>query len=129
MTIQILTGHTSFQTAHITPDYPYGFKLRCKRAIWIETATKGSGKGQQRIMTATTNPKRGDIWNKPKASTYSLFKILYIDPDTGYVESTGFNGFHRTEFLEEWGPYLTEQQTKIVNAYAALDRQWEGRTI
>ena len=54
----VLHGHTAPQTAFLVNDYPYGFRLHCKMRWWIETADKGAKKGQQRVMTQTTNPKR-----------------------------------------------------------------------
>lgn len=96
-TIKILHDATSPETAHVDPDYPYGFRLRCKRRVWVETK-KGQG---QRVCTQTTNPKIAgrEVWNKPKCSTYSTIKILYIDPETGYVESDAIHIFDEPEKL------------------------------
>ena len=63
----ILRGHDSFETAYIIADYPYGFRLRCKQAVWLEFK---AGWGS-RYCTRTTNPKvPGEIWNAPKKGTY-----------------------------------------------------------
>ena len=35
--IELLKGHVSFETAWTITDYPYGRRLRCKRAVWVET--------------------------------------------------------------------------------------------
>jgi hypothetical protein len=98
---KVIHGCVSPETAHVVPDYPYGRTLRCKMRWWIETATKGSSKGEQRVMKQTSNPKKIDLmrpemlfWNKPKASTYSLLKVIFIDEeDNGYTKSDGL-GLH-----------------------------------
>jgi hypothetical protein len=80
--VTVLHGHTSEETAYLVDDYPYGYRLRCKIRYWIETATKGAAKGQSRFMSQTTNPKQpGEVWNKPKASTYTPFAVMYLDTD------------------------------------------------
>jgi hypothetical protein len=90
--VTVLTGHTSPETAYVVDDYPYG-SLRCTIRFWIETGTKGTAKGQQRIARQTTNPKReGEVWNKPHVSTYSEIKVLYLD-GIGHVQTWGV-GFH-----------------------------------
>lgn len=75
--IQVLPPqYTSFETAYQVVNYPYGFRLRCKIRYWIETKP-GHG---QRLVLCTTNPKKaGEIWNQPKAGTYSPIVIMYLD--------------------------------------------------
>ena len=78
---QILIGHVSPETAFLVNDYPYGFRLRCKIRYWLESSPN---KGV-RFCSQTTNPKRGDTWNKEKASTYSRFGgAMYLD-ENNYV--------------------------------------------
>lgn len=81
--MQILEGHVSPETAYVVDDYPYGFRLRCKIRYWLEHKP-GHG---VRLVSQTTNPKRpGEIWNKPKASTYCTFSgCMYLD-DNGHVQ-------------------------------------------
>lgn len=91
--VQVLGGHTSAETAYLVEDYPYGFQLRCKIRYWVETATKGAAKGRMRFMSQTTNPKRpGEVWNKPKASTYTELAVMYLD-EINHVQwwSTGYH--------------------------------------
>ncbi|RDI16406.1 hypothetical protein DFR72_12535 [Lentzea flaviverrucosa] len=46
----------------------------------METAAKGAKKGEQRLVTQTTNPKKpGKVWNKPHRGVYSMFVLLYMD--------------------------------------------------
>jgi|JI10StandDraft_1071094.scaffolds.fasta_scaffold06004_34 hypothetical protein len=73
-----LSNHTSFETAYIVDDYPYGLRLRCKRAHWVEyKKNKGF-----RFVTRTTNPKKGDMWNKPDAGTYCRFGMeMFLDEE------------------------------------------------
>jgi hypothetical protein len=80
---RILRGHTSPETAYVVNDYPYGFRLRCKIRYWLENK---AGKGYRR-MTQTTNPAKsvtgsGDVWNKPKASTYrGGMAFMFLDAE------------------------------------------------
>jgi len=92
----VLTGHTSQETAYVVEDYPYGFRLRCKIRYWIETK-KGHG---QRVMSQTTDPKRGNGWtNKPKGSTYNAIKVLYID-DNGHVQNAAIDIYSTTPQID-----------------------------
>lgn len=77
-----LLGHTSPETAYVVEDYPYGFRLRCKIRYWIETKP-GFG---QRFVSQTTNPKKaGEVWNKPKASTYHPVLVMGLNNDDHVV--------------------------------------------
>lgn len=91
----------SFENAHVTEDYPYSFSLRCKRKEWVETATKGAKKGQQRFVTCTQNPKTMR-WNNPKPSTYALFVVMKIDPETGYIGWDEINEYTSVENAEKF---------------------------
>lgn len=83
--MEILKGHLSPETAYIVDDYPYGFRLRCKIRYWLEVHKKHG----VRFVSQTTNPKRGDIWNKPRASTYcALGGAMFLD-DNGHVKWNG----------------------------------------
>lgn len=46
--------HTSPETAYIIEDYPFGFRLRCKMRVWIESDKK---KGM-RVVRQTTDPRK-----------------------------------------------------------------------
>lgn len=84
--VNVISGAVSEDTAYLVEDYPYGFRLRCKKRYWIETTKQG-----QRICEQTSNPKcAGLVWNKPKKSTYSDLKQLFID-EQGHVQSWGFS--------------------------------------
>lgn len=77
--VRVLNGHTNPDTAYLVDDYPYG-SLRCKRRTWVETATKGKAKGQQRFVAQTTDPRRlGEVWNKPHAWQYHSFVAMFLD--------------------------------------------------
>jgi hypothetical protein len=115
---KVLHGHVSPETAHIVPDYPYGRVLRCKMRWWIETATKGASKGEQRVVQQTTNPKvvGREVWNKPKASTYSYLRLIFIDQENGHTMSDGL-GLHAwwdevMQFKINYEVQLDEDQTK-----------------
>jgi hypothetical protein len=97
--MKILSGHISADTAYIVDDYPYGFRLRCKIRYWLEYK---AGKGF-RFWSQTTNPKRdGEVWNKPKASTFCMFGgAMYINGD-GHVSWTGCHEYMNCAELVAW---------------------------
>jgi len=124
----VLTGHTSSETAYLVPSYPYGFRLRCQIRYWIETTKHGS-----RVVSQTTNPKRpGTVWNKPKASTYTALRVLYIDPATGYVENAGLSIYATTPqiaaFEASYGAALTsERDQAVLRGIKAVAAQMDAR--
>lgn len=111
--------HISAETAYLVADYPYGFNLRCQIRYWIEyKPNKGF-----RCMSQTTNPKRGDVWNKPKASTYSEFGgALYLD-DVGHVKFANLHqysdGKEAQAFVETYGPAVPEAGQEIMRKWTA----------
>lgn len=113
--------YTSPENAYIIEDYPFGFRLRCKMRVWIESDKK---KGM-RVCRQTTNPKvSGEIWNAPKKSTYSTIRLLYIDTETGYIESASWDANYSSgnmEFLADFGEVLTEKQINTVTVHYAAD--------
>lgn len=113
--------HTSPETAYIIEDYPFGFRLRCKMRVWIESDKK---KGM-RVVRQTTDPRKaGEFWNAPKKSTYDTLKVLYIDSDTGHIESAGWNSNYSSgnmEFLADFGDVLTEKQIHMITIHYAAD--------
>lgn len=76
-----LTGHTDAESAYVVDDYPYGFRLRTQIRYWIETTKHG-----QRFVSQTLNPKTG-AWNKPKAGTYDVIKVMVRNEENGHIES------------------------------------------
>jgi hypothetical protein len=111
--VTVLTGHTSPDTAYLVEDYPYGRRLRCKIRYWIETAAKGTARGQQRFMAQTTNPRSPephDVWNRPKASTYSQIMVMYLD-DIDHVHA-----WH----IPLWIEGTFDARTRAMGIYAGL---------
>jgi hypothetical protein len=98
---KILKDHVSPETAYVVDDYPYGFRLRCKIRYWLEFQPK---KGF-RLVSQTSNPKKGNVWNKPKASTYSRFGGAMFLNDEGHVNWAGLteysNGQEAKNFAEK----------------------------
>lgn len=96
--MNILIGHTSPETAYVVDDYPYGFRLRCKIRYWLEYHAKRGF----RFVSQTTNPKRGNVWNKPKASTYCRFGgCMYLD-DAGHVQWAGLTEYCSGAEAQAW---------------------------
>lgn len=96
--IQVLVGHNSPETAHITPDYPYSFHLRCTRREWLEFKPKHG----YRLVTQTTNPRKshlGVYWNTPKASTYALLAVMYLD-ENSHVQWATLNAYANLATIE-----------------------------
>ena len=123
-----LVGHTSAETAYVVDDYPYGFRLRCKIRYWLEFRP-GSGFGF-RLMSQTTNPKRpGEVWNKPKASTYCMLAVMGLD-ESNHVTWTGCAIYHFDELREFAAIYAdsfdANQRGQYEAAQAAYDR-YEAR--
>ena len=111
-----LYGHTSPDTAYVIDDYPYGFRLRCKIRYWVEDG----GKKGYRMCSQTTNPKRsGEVWNKPKATTYALLAgALYLDTNE-HVEFATLTEFSEPEqcleFLKDFPKF---ENTKRLGIWA-----------
>ena len=85
----ILFGYTSPMTAFVVEDYPYGFRLRCSIRYWLETSSTHG----VRLMTQTSNPKRGNVWNKAKASDLRgalRWGVVFLD-ENGHVQWNGLN--------------------------------------
>ena len=115
---KVLTGHNDFESAFIQDDYPYGRRLRCKRAAWVETATKGAKNGEQRFVTRTTNPRRAiETWNNPKRGTYSQIIVLYLD-SKDHIHAAQLSFWNEAEkiaaFVETFGEHLTDTQKKTI---------------
>lgn len=93
-----LYGHTSEETAYLIEDYPYGFTLRCQKKVWLEYR-KGKG---YRLVSRTSNPKKGNIWNKPDQSTYvAVAANLYLD-ENNHCHWKGLAGWEKNEVLAQF---------------------------
>jgi len=90
--MKTLTGHINPESAFVVDDYPYGFRLRTQIRYWIETK-KGHG---QRLVSQTLNPKNGQ-WNKPKAGTYDVIKVMVLDESNGHVSTETLHSGGRSE--------------------------------
>jgi hypothetical protein len=121
---KILKGHVSPETAYVVDDYPYGYTLRCKIRYWLEV-NKTHG---VRFVSQTTNPKRGHIWNKPKASTYARFGACMFLDEQGHVCHAGLTEYSDAaecaRWLEVYGegnpiPAVTEAWHRAKVAYEA----------
>ena len=124
----ILRGHDSFETAYIIADYPYGFRLRCKQAVWLEFK---AGWGS-RYCTRTTNPKvPGEIWNAPKKGTYySGMTFLTRDESNGHISQAECGDWMNTKQLAEfeavWGPQLDAQQRIAFDVLKEMTAKYEA---
>ena len=96
--MEILMNHTSPETAYVVEDYPYGFRLRCKIRYWLEYHPKRGF----RFVSQTTNPKRGNVWNKPKASTYMKFGGCMVLNGEGHVTWTGLSEYSSGAEAKAW---------------------------
>ena len=97
MPITLIKGHVSPETAYVVDDYPYG-GLRCKMRYWLEySKTFGV-----RMMSQTTNPKKGNIWNKPKASTYGKYGGAMFLDEKGHVQWSYLHEYMGAKEAREW---------------------------
>jgi hypothetical protein len=103
--MRTLTGHVSPETAFVVDDYPYGFTLRCKIRYWLEWKPNQGF----RFVSQTTNPKLpGEVWNKPKASTYCLGpSVMLLDESNGHITWTGVSGYCS---LEEVNAFIAKHE-------------------
>ena len=124
--MQLLTGHTSPETAYVVDDYPYGFRLRCSIRYWVEYRPLHGF----RFMSQTTNPKRGNVWNKPKGSTYCRFGgAMYLDK--GRVEWTGLTEYSTAAEAVAWrdryGVAVPKVGRALLDKWVAAKLEYEAR--
>ena len=122
----ILTGHISPETAYVVDDYPYGFRLRCKIRYWLEFSPKRGF----RFVSQTTKPKRGNVWNKPKASTYCRFGgCMYLNEE-GHVTWAGLteysNGIEAKAFADKYGDGVPEAGRAMLNKWVAAKLAYDA---
>jgi len=123
--MKLLFNHTSPDTAYVVDDYPYGFQLRCKIRYWLEYNPKRGF----RFWSQTTNPKRGHIWNKAKASTFVRFgAAMYLD-DNGHVQWAGLseycNGAEAKSFQDTYGEAVPEVGRNMLNRWVAAKTAYD----
>ena len=142
------TGHTSPETALITYDYPMGFVSRCLQRHWVETATSGAKKGEQRHVTQSSHKsfnreytaKLGEgrdiantwaleqvkagkvLWCSPKASTYSDIIALATDTDEPISADNPLHTYHL-------GMYATAKQCRDFAAMNLTPEQEARRAM
>jgi hypothetical protein len=117
--MQLLKGHISPETAYVVADYPYGFTLRCQIRYWLDFHPKRGF----RFVSQTTNPKRANVWNKPKASTYRRFgAAMYLD-DNGHVQWSGLdeycNGAQAKQWADTYGDAVPEAGQDMLRRWVA----------
>jgi len=118
--------HVSPETAHTVTDYPYG-GLRCQMRVWLDVHPKRG----VRCMRQTNNPKKpGLVWNKPKASTYSLFGgALYLDAK-GHVQHAGLHeytdGAEAAAWRETYGAAVPDAAKARMNGWVAAKLQYDA---
>lgn len=128
----LLRGHVNAETAALVEDYPYG-SLRCQKRYWVERATKGTGKGRERPVTQTSNPKTGNTWqNKPKAGTFCDRVFLYRDTRNNYLHfwHVNFNGPDSFIKFIASGLYqqLNDEERADLGKWINFDRKYNGRS-
>lgn len=114
--MKILAGHLSPESAYVVDDYPYGFRLRCRIRYWLEYHPKRGF----RFWSQTTNPKRGHVWNAPKASTFCRYGgAMYLN-DEGHVTWSGVHEYMDTAASVAWRDQFG--YTMPYDAQTALNR-------
>lgn len=111
----VLSGHDSAETAYVIADYPFGFRGRCQKRVWLEyKPNKG-----YRLCSQTSNKHGG--WNAIKCSTYILLgAIMYLD-EKDYVQWTGISYYNSIvecqEFQNKYAQYLPEDGKKALSVW------------
>lgn len=123
---RLLLGHVSQETAYHVMDYPYGFRLRCQVRYWLEFNAKHGF----RLWSQTSNPKRGNVWNKPKASTYARFGgCMYLD-FAGHVQwaalSEYCNATEARAFLTTFGPGVPADGLELLRRWVAAKEAYDA---
>lgn len=124
--MKLLSGHTSPETAYVVSDYPYSFRLRTTIRYWLEFNPKHGF----RLWSQTQNPKRGNVWNKAKASTYMRFGgAMYLD-DNGHVQWAGLSEYsgakEAIEFRDTYGAAVPEAGRAVLNRWIAQKTAYEA---
>jgi hypothetical protein len=125
--MKLLKNHVSPESAFVVDDYPYGFRLRCKIRYWIEYKAKNGF----RFMSQTTNPKRpGEVWNKPKASTYYRFGgAMYLNDDD-HVQFAGLSeysdGAEAKAWADKFGEGVPEAGQVAMKSWVAAKVAYDG---
>lgn len=123
--MKILKGHVSPETALLVKDYPYSFHLRCQIRYWIEYKP-GHG---FRLVSQTTNPRKGNIWNKPKASTYSRYGGCMVLDEKEHVTWTGLSEYGSADEAQKWldtyGDGVPEEGKKSAETWVKMKRAYE----
>ena len=119
---KILLGHVNQDTAFYVSDYPFGYRERCRIRYWIETSEKGAKKGEMRMVSQTTNPKKGhpEFWNKPHPGIYCPLLLMVQREDNGHIESRGLDFWSGPERFDQirslqgmWTAELLEKISKM----------------
>lgn len=111
---EVLSPATSFESAHVAHNYPYG-SLRTDMKYWCEYR-KGKG---FRPVTCSLNPKTGK-WNKPHAGTYTEGLVLYLEVGTNHIKFAHFTFYDdnlASEFLKTFEAGLTKEGKDILMHY------------
>lgn len=124
--MQILNGHVSPETAYLVADYPYGYTLRCQIRYWLEHHPRHGF----RLVSQTTNPKRGGVWNKPKASTYCKFGGAMFLDDQGHVQWSGLteysSGVEAQAWADKYGSGVPESGLPIMHKWVTAKSTYDA---
>jgi hypothetical protein len=119
--------------AFIIHDYPDGFRIKCKKANWVERADKGAKKGEFRLVTATSDERheRPDFWRQPHAGNYYPVLLAYQveDPgaeDDGHIHIAVVSAYDGplkfAEFQRRFGASLGGDLDYVARALDAAER-------
>lgn len=134
---KLLSGHHTFQTAYVIPDYPFGRRLRCCKAMWIERNQRGMRvcyRTTKKAWNSNYDPDSDDpastdaehLWNKEKRSVYYDFAVLFLDED-GHVQSDGVSRYssvaHVAEFDRRYSESMTPEDRRRWNALLSAHKK------
>ena len=110
----------------------YGFRLRCKIRYWLEDKPVRG----HRFVSQTTNPKVAgeEVWNKPKASTYSAAPDLAVmfKGQQGHIHWTSVGVYswpeHVQSFKDRFGALLNAEELDRLGKVEAIPRRLSATT-
>ena len=118
-----LPNHTSFETAYVVDNYPYGGH-RTKMAFWLEYNPRKNG--GYRLVSCSLNPKTGR-WNAPKPSTYCPIAAMYLD-EKGHVQWVGLEVTSSPEKMTAFLNDFPGQCTSVVQLAAKVAMTYYKKT-
>lgn len=134
--------HTSPETAYVIEDYPYSFRLRCQKRVWIEykntlgyrsvfqtSNPRAQGSVSGTPETASLGTPRPVLWNARKNGTYSSIALaMYLSEDS-HLHGEGLTEYSTADssqaFLDEYRAGLSQEAIARTELWIAKKKVYE----